>query len=467
MGAIRSRASLLALLGLFATVVSLLTIVIQVVDRDRQYRALLADGDQALAADNAFASAVAYSGALALRPESVAAHIRRGQAYRAQRREDDAIRDWTEASHLAPRSTQPLELLGDLYSQRGEDAQAATYFERCVQLDAQDPTRLYKLGLARYRAGSPSAAIDPLRRAVALNDNFAEAHYLLGLVLRDTQATPQAADALERAVRIAPSLTAAREELADLYRATGRPVQELTQLQALATLDPRTPRSIAIALAEARGGQFDGAITTLTAAAEKDPNDSQVQLALGRVYLAKAERSVDRRSVTLALSALERALGGTARRSEGLTLLGRALYLSGDYEGASRILNEAVSTSPLIAEAFAYLADAYERINLPADAREALNRLDALEGDTALPAVRVARARRSGALALKAGDAANARLDLQRAVDGGERDAVTLGQLADAQWRDGAHDAARTTLAAALDKAPRSAELLRLKRVIR
>lgn len=464
---IRSRSSLLALLGLFATVVALLTIVIQVVDRDRRYRAFLAEGDRALAAGNAFAAAGEYSGALALRPESVAAHIRRGQAYREQRREAEAIRDWSDAAHLAQKSTQPLELLGDLYSARGEDAQAATYYDQCVQLDAQDATRLYKLGLARYRAGQPAAAINPLRRAVAINDNFGEAHYLLGLVLRDTQAAPQAMASLERAIRVAPTLTAAREELADLYRASGRPVDELTQLQALASLDPHTPRSIAIALAEARQGHFDGAIATLTDAATQDPNDSQVQLALGRVHLAKAERGLDRRSITLALSALERALGGTARRSEGLTLLGRALYLSGDYAGAENILREAVSTTPLIAEAFAYLADACERLGKFGDARDALDRLDALEGDTATPAVRAARARRVGGLALRTGDAASAELYLQRAVDGGERNARTLGQLADARWREGRLDEARATLATALTLEPKNSELLRLKRVMR
>ena len=446
---------------------ALLAIVIQAVDRDRDYRTHLSDGDQALASGNAFAAIEAYSQALALRQESVAARVRLGQAYYQQHRDEEAIRNWSEATRLAPRSTLPFELLGDLYSARGQDAQAATFYAKCIQLDPQDTTRQYKLGLARYRAGSPSAAIAPLTRAVELNDNFAEAHYLLGLVLRDTQSLPQAIAALEHAIRVAPTLTAAHEELADLYRATGRPVDELTQLQALASLDPQTPRGIAIALAQAHQGQFDGAIRTLSDAALQDPNDSQVQLALGRVYLARAERGLDRRSVTLALSALERALGGTARRSEGLTLLGRALYLANDYAESERILQEAVATSPLIVEAFGYLADASERLGRFDDARDALSKLDALEGDTALPAVRAARARRVGALALKTGDTADARLYLQRAVDGGERDAATLGQLAEALWREGQQDTARAMLTTALALEPKNAALLRLKRTMR
>ncbi|TAK15044.1 MAG: tetratricopeptide repeat protein, partial [Acidobacteria bacterium] len=393
----------------------------------------------------------------------MAAHLRRGQAYREEKRDDEAIRDWQDAAKLARKSTQPLELLGDILSTRGEDAQAATYYERAVQLDAADPTKLYKLALARYRAGLPAIAADPLRRAVAINDNFAEAHYLLGLVLRDTQQTTEAVASLERAIRISPGLIAAREELADLYRSLGRPVDELTQLQALSSLDASLPREVAIALAESRRGEFDGAIATLSAAAGRDPSDSQVQLALGRVHLEKAERTMDRQSIALALDALERALAGTARRSEGLTLLGRALYLSGDDAGAERLLREAVSTSPLIVEGFGYLADACERLRQYDAAREALEKLDTLQGDTAPRVVRTARARRLGLLSLKAGDAPTAVEFLQRAMDAGGRDPQLLGALADAQFKAGDVAAAKSSLADALALAPKDAELLRLR----
>lgn len=453
--------------GLFATVVALLALVLSVVDRDRRYQALLADGDSALAAGNAFSAVEAYSGAIALRPDSMAAHLRRGQAYRDEKREDEAIRDWHDAAKLAPKSTQPLELLGDILSFQGNDAQAVTYYERAARLDQSDPTKLYKLGLARYRAGLPATAVEPLRSAVALNDSFAEAHYLLGLVLRDVQRTTEAVTSLERAVRIAPNLLAAHEELADLYRALGRPVDELTQLQALSSLDASLPREVAIALAESRRGEFDGAIRTLSSAAERDPTDSRVQLALGRVHLEKAERTMDRRSVAQALDALERALAGTARRSEGLALLGRALYLSGDDSGAERLLREAVSTSPLIAEAFGYLADACERQREYDAAREALENLDTLQGDTAPRAVRSARARRIGALALKAGDPATAVDFLQRARDTGNSDAALLGSLAEAQFRSGNLNAAKTTLAQALALEPTNAEFLKLERLLR
>jgi tetratricopeptide (TPR) repeat protein len=453
-----------ALIGAVASVAALL----QHLDRDRQFRRLLTSGEAALAADSTFEAIEAFSGAVALRPEAMVAWYRRGEAYSAQRRDDAAIRDFHEAIRLAPEAPQPYVALGDLYDLRNNPAEAAEWYAQAAErLHDSDPGLLYTLALARYRAGMPAAAIDPLRRAIARNDSFAEAHYLIGLVYRDAQDTTSALASLEKAVRLAPNLVPAREELADLYGVLGRHVDEMLQLQALLTLDQGVDRRLAIARTQTTDGQFDGALGTLADASAAAPGDSRIELAIGRVYLSRAERSPDKAEVDRALGALERALGGTARRSEGLALLGRALYLSGDYSESERILREAVATSPVDPEAFGFLADSAERLTHYLDARDALRDLDALEGDIALPDARAHRARRIGALSLKAGDARAAADYLSRALDGGVNDADTLGLLAEARWQAGDASGARTALNRALELSPRSGALLRLTRVIK
>jgi tetratricopeptide (TPR) repeat protein len=457
-------------MALIAGLVALLSaggLFVQHLGRDRQYQAFMAAGAAALDAGNTDAAIAAYSGAVALRPDSMAAHLHRGVAYRAQQHVDAAIRDLREASRLGRSATQPLEALGDLFDAQGRPTESADYYGRSIQLDSQNKAVLYKLALARYRAGTPADAIDPLRKAVALDDSFGEAHYLLGLVLRDTQDLGGAAAALERAVRVAPALAAPREELADLYRAQGRPVDEIAALQALASLDHHADRLVAIALAEARHGEFDDATATLTSAAAQSPQDATVQLALGRVYLAQAERRLDRTAIRNATVAVGKALGSAGKTSEGLALFGRALYLSGDDEGAERLLREAIATSPIDLEAFDYLADACERRGHAADAREALAKLDAFKGDTQPAPVRAARLRRLGLLSLQAGDPPSALSYLQAALDAGARDAGTLGSLADAAWRAGQKDLARQTLTKALGLEPRNQDLARLGRTIR
>jgi tetratricopeptide (TPR) repeat protein len=439
----------------------------QQISAERHYRRLVAEGEAALAASQTYVAIEAFSGALAFRPDSMVAYLRRGEAYRAQGRNDEAVRDWREAIRLAPDAPQPLIALGDLFDQSGDFGRASEWYGQAAErLGDQDPALLYKLALARYRSGEPGAAIAPLARAVARPNSTAEAHYLLGLLHRDTGNPAAAVESLKLALTLAPSLTAAREELADVYRSQGRTLEEMAELQILAR-DDQAIRQVAIGLAEARQGQLDAALGTLSRALGRSPNDSRLLLAIGRVHLARAERDGDSEAVRRAIESLEQALGGRARRSEGLALYGRALYLAGEVAEAERILREAVATSPVHSEAFAFLADAAERLGHHLIARDALMNLDAIEADSADAATRAGRARRIGELAMLTGDPKIASTYLSRVVDPDSTDAATMGLLAEARWRLGQDQDARALLDRALKISPRDPKLLRLSKLMR
>jgi len=444
---------------------------VQQLNRGEQFRVLMASGDEALAAGNSYAAVAAYSGAIALRSDSMASHLRRGKAYDAQRRQDEAVRDYLEAARLQPGAADPLLALAGLYASQGDMAHAAEWYSRAAVVDPQNPGLLYQLALARYRGGQGATAIAPIRRALALDPGFDEAHYLLGVLLRDANDLDGATASLERAIAGTPGLTVAREALAEVYRARRRFADEMAQLTAIAAVDNRGTRAIAIALAEARQGSFESALATLTRAQALDPADSTVALARGRVHLMQAEAASEpaRRiaAARLALQSLEAALGGSARRSEGLTLYGRAVYLTGNAGEAERLLREAVATTPFDRAAFVYLADAAEQLKHYAEARQWLARFDALEGDTAAPPVRAARIRRLGGLALAAGDAPAAVAALEDAYQRGLRDASMLGWLAEARWKTGNAAGARDALAQALTLAPNDPALRRLRQSIR
>jgi tetratricopeptide (TPR) repeat protein len=458
---------MLALIGLLAVVAGGF-VIFQRVDRDRQYRHLLDEGEQALQTGNVYRAIEDFSGALALRPDSMVAYYRRGEAYHADHHDDWAIRDLREASRLAPDSAQPLIALGEVYDSRNDPLEAARWYgEAADRLRDADPALLYALALARYRAGSPGAAIEPLRRAIDRNDSVGQTYYLLGLVYRDTNRVEDAIDALQRAIKVAPSLAPAREELADLYRSQGRLVDEMAVLQELAALDRNDDRRVAIAMAAMRRGQFDSALAALDDVPAGGHDSEQVEVARARILLERSERTFDPQWARQAQAALERALAGGARRSETLALLGRALFLSGDPAAAERTLTEAIALSPVAPEAFEYLADASERLTHITTARDALVSLDALEGDTSAGAVRSARARRIGVLALKAGDPRQAADYLEQAVAAGDSDVSTLGLLADACWQSGKTDVAKSTLARALGRDPHNADLQRLSRTIK
>lgn len=439
----------------------------QRMDRDQQYRTYLDEGDRALQSGDTDAAVESFTSALAIRPQSMVAYYRRGEAYHTQHRDTAAVRDLTLASQSQPDAPQPLVALGRLYDAANDPSTAAIWYTQAVdRLKDEDASVLYALALARYRSGTASSAVDPLRRAITRNPSVAEPYYLLGLVNRDLGHLDDAEAALTQAIKIGPGLLAAREELADLYRASGRSSDQMAQLQALAALDPQPDRQIALALAAAHQGQFDAALSTLTAASAKAPADPKLRGAIARVYLARAERTLDRRSAQQAFDQFAPLLG-LAPPSEDLALAGRAQFLLGGYSEAERLLRAAIGTSPVAPEAYAYMADTAERLGQTADARDALVALDALEGDTATKPARTARARRIGEMAFRAGDFSGAATWLLNAVNGGYEDAVTLGLLAQARARAGDTTGAREALTKALAQDPRNPDLLRLARTLR
>src|SRR5262249_19947106 len=183
----------------------------------------------------------------------------------------------------------PLELLGDVNATLLRYDRAADRYRAYLALDDQSPRVLYKLALVQYRAGRPADAIAALRRAITFDDRFAEAHYLLGLCLREERKAGEALTALKKSIEIAPTLLAAREELAELYGRLGRQEDRFAQLELLLELDPGPSRGVALGLALARQGLIDRAVPTLRTTAERYPDDPYVHVALGRVWLEAAQ----------------------------------------------------------------------------------------------------------------------------------------------------------------------------------
>ncbi len=437
----------------------------RVAAEDREFRRLVAQGDTALADDQSYVAIEAFSGALALRPDSMLAHLKRGETYRRRGELNAALRDLRTAATLDSTATRPRELLGDVNYALGRYARAADAYAQFIAVDDRSPHVLYKLGVARYRGGEVGGAIQPLKQAVALDARLAEAHYLLGVCLRGTARPLEAREAFERAIDLSPGFTAPREELADLYMSMGRRAQAIDQLEALAALEPaRAERMIAVGMAYARTGRPETAVVTLGRAAERYPEQPSVYTALGRVWLELAELRNDRVSLGKALEALQPLATRTSAPGEALALYGRALFLSGDAAGAERMLWQATQRLPVDPAAFRHLAAASERLGRLAAARDALMRYAALVAD---PDEVQSLAAQVADLSLRVHEPQTAKVWAQKAIDRNHPDPFPLGLLADAQWRLGEQEAARATLAQALAKDPDSRALLALRNKIR
>jgi len=354
------------------------------VRQEREFRRLIAAGDAALARDQTYEAIEAFSGALALKHDSMLAYLKRGDSYRRRGELSAALRDLRQASSLDATATRPLELLGDVNVAMGRYERAAEAYRRYLALDDRAPRVLYKLALASYRNGQPTPAVESLRRALALDDRFAEAHYLLAMCLKDQKRDKDAAKSLARALEINPALGAAREELAGLDLAQGRTRDGIEQLEAVAALEPSQPqRFVDVGLAYARAGDYDNAIITLSRTAQRYPEAEVVYVALGRVWLTIADMRKDRVALSKALQALESAAGRPDATSDTLTLYGRSLLLADRVDDSERVLQQASSTLPVDPAAFYYLSSAAQRRGHVSAARDAMAKYRSLVGEDA------------------------------------------------------------------------------------
>jgi tetratricopeptide (TPR) repeat protein len=433
------------------------------ITQDREYARLVAAGDQALGNDQTFPAIEAFSGAIALKPDVMLAYLKRGETYRYRGEPQAALRDLLVATRLDPASTRPLEQLADVYGLLGQHEEAAARYERYVEIDDQNPMVLYKLALARYYVGRPDLAVPSLRAAIALDDTLADVYYLLALCLRDLDQADNALEALERAVSLEPGFMEARQALVNVYRAMGRTEDEIGQLEALAVLDPaRAERDVTLGLAHARAGDTDLAITALGRASEDHPGQPLVYAALGLVWLNIAETRHDRVALSKAIEALQ-SIPSTTASSAALTLLGRALELADNVEGAARAYQQATQRFPVDPLAFMRLAGIAERQGDAARARSLLIRYRALTGDTISLEEQVASAVRLADLSLRLQEPGAAAEWFQRAAALAPPDAGLLGRLAVARWASGDLEGARAAVAQGLEQHPLDASLLALQ----
>jgi tetratricopeptide (TPR) repeat protein len=452
----------LAVVTLLVSVTLVAVLGWQAIARQRDYARLVAEGERAMAAGETFRAVEAYSGAIALRRDVMLAYLKRGETYRQRGETSEAIRDLRKAAELDPTATRPLELLGDLNSDRAWYARAQENYEAYVRLDDRSPRVLYKLALARHRLGSAKTAVQPLRQALSVDDRFAPAHYLLGVCLKTLEQPAEAIASLERAVQIEPGLGPARETLAELYRSARRDKEAINQLEAIAALEPGQlePR-LALGLAYSRAGRSDLAVITLRRLAEEHPENPEAFVAIGRVWLEAAEATRDGVALKKALEMLDEVARRSPPGSEALMLLGRAQLLSGDLAAAERSLKQATAQVPIEPAALLQLASVAERSGHLGTARDALMRYTAISGDGIAPPE---RASHLGDLSVRLNEPAAAVAWYLRASESPTATASVFARLAESQFRTGDRAGALSTVQRGLTREPQNPTLLGLQR---
>ena len=170
-------------------------------------------------------------------PESGAgaAHLSASQKYRLaatywnlalvcdrQSRWDEAIAYLREALALQPElAGAEFHLkLGNRWLERGELEEAASSFQRALQLQPNYVEAYVNLGIVWRRAGKLEEAASSYRRAIALNPKLAMAYFSLGNVLYDLGLFVEAKDSYQKAIDLEP-------DLAEAYCGLGNALHQL------------------------------------------------------------------------------------------------------------------------------------------------------------------------------------------------------------------------------------------------
>jgi tetratricopeptide (TPR) repeat protein len=141
------------------------------------------------------------------------------------------------------------------------------------------------------------------------------------------------------------------------------------------------------------------------------------------------------------------------------------LLLAGQLDRAQRTLERAISTLPVDPVAFLALGEVAHRRQDVALARQALARyLELIGSERSGPSHRLARV---GTLALAVNQPSIAVDWLRHAADSAPDQASLLGRLAHAEWLAGRPDAARATLARAIERAPDDRALRAMQQQLR
>ncbi len=338
-----------------------------------------------------------FQKALALEPNSLAAHMNLGMALREKGDTEAALEHLRRVAAGDPDNAGVHYELGQTLRQSGDLAGAVAAFEKALESDPELREAYYGLGQALKqqsassrkppvpvespaddlftRAQEPagrgelSAAREQLTEAIRLDEKHAEAHNLLGFMLGQQGDLPSAVGHLERAIALGPESAEAHYNLGVALWYSGRKDRAVTELRESVRLDPASGANYAfLGTALRERGDLAGARASLQRAIALLPPTAAVYVDLGIIYLrtgdvdkalGQLEAGLNLPSPTVptpdwdaAIAGLRQALAADPARADAHNVLGLLLGRKGaDSTEVAAEFREAIRLRPDFAEA--------------------------------------------------------------------------------------------------------------------
>jgi adenylate cyclase len=259
--------------------------------------------------------------------------------------------------------------------------QARQMFEKAIALDPQYAEAIVLAGWSYWAEWIYGWSRDPqtlermvalARQALALDDGLPVTHSLLSWGYYFQRQYEQAVAEGERAIALDPNNTDSYANLASVMNFSGRPEDALPLMEKAMRLNPRCPEwyLLTLGIAYCFTGQYPEAITTLSEAVSRNPNDLGPHFYLALSYWGQwvSQQSADAQTLTQASVAAQRVLVITDTTFWGHALLGFVYLFQEQYEQALAEMERAIALDPNEAWSHAALAEVLSRVGRQEDA---------------------------------------------------------------------------------------------------
>lgn len=157
-----------------------------------------------------------WQDAIAKSPNKARPHYDLADAYEAQRRHEEALREYELAASLAPEEPRVHAGLATMYFKLGRLDDATREFETALAVNPDNPELWSNLGLVYHQRSQDDKSVQAFERAVALGIKSPFLFYNLGEAYRALGRPIDAKDAIRRGLLLAPDSAPLKEALKEL-----------------------------------------------------------------------------------------------------------------------------------------------------------------------------------------------------------------------------------------------------------
>ena len=383
------------------------------------------------------------------RPESIQAQLILANAYRGKRDLDSALGVYRRLQAALPNNPQTHLLVGTVLRLQNQRSEARVAFNRAIELAPNSLLALEQLATLDVQEGQPAAALARIDARLAAEPTLVPVHLLKARVQMAQRDLSGAEATLQQAATLAADAAEPHEMLAQVYGAGGQTEKAIASLRAAAERNPRNI-DVLMALASHHERQKDFA-------ASRELYDKILAVnprhgpALNNLAYLHAEHLGD---LAKAQELAQRAREVLPNDPMIADTLGWIMYRQGQYTWALALLQESAARLPDHAEIQYHLGMAQYMTGAEAAARSSLVKALQLAAD--FPG-RADAVQHLEVLSIDATTpAATARAALEKALSTQPNDPIALVRLAALEEQAGKADAALALYAKALKASPAS-----------